>query len=207
MEAKLPEGALPAGRRPLPGCCGKPKEAVEAYARCASRRGKDDAARRQGRRHRPPEREPRRPGRAAAPPARKNEIRGAVPVDIDWAKRNLALLLAGGTSSSDSRRRWDSSGWPSTTRARCRTTCPPRQHGVAPDPGPRPGGPEPEAVPRPRDQDPRRAVAGEGHVAGRRVRPRHALRRGGPSGQVAGEVEAALRTRRLGRPATCRSTR
>jgi tetratricopeptide (TPR) repeat protein len=98
MKEKLPKEQLSLALARCQDDFGKPKEAVQAYAD-ALEAGKDDAlvVKAVAVGHLNANRSP-----LAEPLLRrlaKNEILGTIPGDIDWAKRNLALLLAGGTSS------------------------------------------------------------------------------------------------------------
>ena len=97
MQAALPREQLAMALARCKDALGSPDDAVKAYAK-ALEAGKDDPlivkAIAVG--HMTANRLT-----LAEPLLRrlaKSEIRGTVPADIDWARRNLALLLAGGTS-------------------------------------------------------------------------------------------------------------
>ena len=99
MRGKLPKDQLSLAVARCQDHFGKPDEAIKAYAE-AIETGKDDAlvVKSVAVGHMSANRSP-----LAEPLLRRlarSEIRGTIPGDIEWAKRSLALLLAGGTSST-----------------------------------------------------------------------------------------------------------
>ncbi len=97
MEKKLPEDKLSMALALCKDSLGKPDDAIKAYAK-ALETAKDDplVVKAIAVAHLTANRTS-----LAEPLLRRlssSEIRGTIPGDIEWAKRNLALLLAGGTS-------------------------------------------------------------------------------------------------------------